>query len=127
MSTLIETITESEIQASNQPTSLAQVEFRSDWIYDSNGSNHRVLFRHGLNRTPRLVTVLFSDSDNQATVYPVLWSWDPRYSGNPVTVGMDALQVFLEITQDNPLHGVWNPNDGWKTFNDGYWMVIASV
>jgi hypothetical protein len=99
--------------------------FISPWTADSNGSSHITPFPHGLGVVPQSILILFSP--DQITTYPLQWSWNSDYSGNPVTVSMDATNVTLNIFAGAPLHGIWSPITGWTTFTNGYWKVIAKA
>lgn len=100
--------------------------FVSAWTYDTNASNHNTVFRHGLNAIPTSLMILFST--NLETVSPLIWSWNPGDSGNPVSIRMDNQTITLSIYSSTPLHGWWSGQPaGWTSANSGYWRVIASV
>ena len=127
MNDLMEHVTQGEAMKFNGGGELAAAaapaQYRSTWVPDSNSANHKVIFQHGLGVIPSEVIVTFS-ADLQ-TAYPLLWSWDNGYSGNPVTIAMDAQSVVLNIFSGSPLHGFWDPNNGWTTYSNGYWRVTA--
>lgn len=99
--------------------------FVSPWTPDSNHSSHATVFRHELGVIPKSLMVMFSP--DQQTAFPLLWSWSPGGSGNPVTISMDTATVTLQIFSGEPLHGVWNATTGWTTYGDGYWKVVAGA
>jgi len=99
----------------------------SDWHYDTNKTNHNVVFEHNLGKVPSAVSVLFS-LDPTKTVYPVQWSWLYNSSGNPVSIWMDAKTISLSVSSYFALHGWWDGQTAqWTQTNSGYWRVIASI
>lgn len=97
----------------------------SAWRYDTNSTDHNVVFEHKLGHVPSAVSVLFSL--DLETDYPILWPWSSGESGNPVSIWMDAKTITLSITYSTCLHGWWNGvTRSWYEANSGYWRVIAS-
>lgn len=131
MSNLIETVVQGKAKQFQGGEELAAAapkaphRYRSAWTPDNNSTNHQTTFEHGLGVIPASVQVVFSA--DLKTVYPVQWPWDPKLTGNPVTIGMDAQTVFLGIFSGSPLHGFWSPIAGWTTYTNGYWQVIATT
>jgi hypothetical protein len=98
--------------------------FISPWTADSNQTSHPTVFQHGLGTIPKSLLILFSPDGD--TVYPLQWSWAST-SGNPVTVSMSATNITLNIFNGAPLHAIWSSANGWTSYTNGYWMVIAKA
>ena len=97
--------------------------YDSKWVYDSNVNNHTVVLEHKLGVIPRRIMIFFSA--DKETVYPLMWPWYYTHSGNPVTISVDKNSINLNIFQGATLHGVWSPEEGWKSFKGGYWRAFA--
>lgn len=106
--------------------SSSSTRYVSEWRFDSNSTSHNVVFQHNLGVVPTELSVQFSL--DLETVYPLLWSWEPGSSGNPVSIWTDARTITLAVFRGQPLHGWWNGNtSNWTTTGTGYWRVIATV
>ena len=97
----------------------------SGWLFDDNSSDHTTSWRHNLGVVPRSVEVLFTTDPGQRRVAAVNWSWRHDLSGNPVSIEMSRRAVFLHISKNSPLHGVWRPEGGWQRHSEGYWKIIV--
>lgn len=100
-------------------------DYDSGWVADNRSTNHRTVFTHNLGVIPSRVTIWFSPSEPHQVVYPLLWSWTPGNSGNPVTVELSATRLVLGIWSGDPLHGVWRGDlVQWTYYDSGYWRVL---
>ncbi|MFZ6747157.1 hypothetical protein ACO0LC_28405 [Undibacterium sp. JH2W] len=116
----------SESKVSSTPTEFASSSgYDSGWIAATNTTSSNLVVTHNLGNAPTSVRIMFSP--DQETVYPVLWSWDPNNSGNPVSIWANRNTINLSIYSGTPLHGTWNGNTSqWTHWNTGYFRIFAS-
>lgn len=96
----------------------------SGWTADSNATDHNLVFYHKLGTIPFTVKLYFSCAGGY---FPLVWSWAPGGTGNPVTVSATTEAIILGITSGAPLHGFWQPEVGWTSYSTGSWLVYAST
>lgn len=96
-----------------------------NWQKDSNATNHATSWTYNRKNIPSSVTVYFNNG-RDSSIYPIVWSWDVGYSGNPVNIELTADKLVLHIWRGAALHGTWNANtDTWSPYNDGYWAAVV--
>lgn len=96
------------------------------WTYATNTTSQTLVIPHQLGKVPTVVAAQFTP--DQQTVYPLTWSWETRYSGNPVTISADAFNVYMQITSDFVLHGSWSGSSRtWTTWNAGFFRAAVSA
>lgn len=111
-------------KSSNPAAVQTTARYDSGWVQANNSTDNVLAFSHNLGVAPTNLTIWFSP--DQEDCYPLTWSWQMGYSGNPVTIKLNGNTVSLAIYSGAPLHGAWNPLTIWTNWSTGYFRVFAS-
>lgn len=91
------------------------------YAYDNNDESHTRTLINPRGYITLDVTVWFTP--DLVEYYLCNWSWEKTSSGNPVTISMTDENIFITVTSNQALHGVWKPDTGWQKFTEGWWVV----
>ena len=74
--------------------------YDSGWQSDDAFTSHETVFQHSLGIPPTNLTLWFTPAlvEGEAEeVHPVIWTWSPGYTGNPVSIIVNNDEIKLTI------------------------------